>query len=101
MKFNLENKMKKISLAIIVSYFAIASAHAGGIGDNSYKDNDWGIFFKGEPIQMLPVQDGITMYKVNEVESDRLFDAIDAQLNEMENECQQDKNNTEEGQTEN
>ena len=35
--------MKKISLAIIVSYFAIASAHAGGIGDNSYKDNDWGV----------------------------------------------------------
>lgn len=35
--------MKKISLAIIVSYFAIASAYAGGIGDNSYKDNDWGI----------------------------------------------------------
>ena len=62
------------------------------------RDNDWGIFFKGEPIQMLPVQDGITMYKVNEVETDRLFDAIDAQLNEMENKCQTDKNDTEEGQ---
>ena len=58
------------------------------------RDNDWGIFFKGEPIQMLPVQDGITMYKVNEIESDRLFDAIDAQLNEMENKCQTDKNDT-------
>jgi hypothetical protein len=62
------------------------------------RDNDCGIFFKGEPIQMLPVQDGITMYKVNEVESDRLFDAIDAQLNEMENKCQTDKNDIEEGQ---
>ena len=35
--------MKKISLAVIVSYFAIASAHAGGIGDNGFKDTDWGV----------------------------------------------------------
>ena len=33
--------MKKFTLALIISCFAIASAHAGGIGDNSYKDSDW------------------------------------------------------------
>ena len=33
--------MKKFPLAVIISYFAIASAYAGGIGDNSYKDSDW------------------------------------------------------------
>lgn len=33
--------MKKFTLAVIISCFAIASAHAGGIGDNSYTDSDW------------------------------------------------------------
>ena len=39
-------------------------------------DNEWGIFFKGEPIERYPTQDGMKMYKVNEVASDRLYDAI-------------------------
>ena len=41
MKLNSENKVKKFTLALIISCFAIASAHAGGIGDNKYKDSDW------------------------------------------------------------
>ena len=41
MKLNSENKVKKFTLALIISCFAIASAHAGGIGDNRYKDSDW------------------------------------------------------------
>ena len=41
MKLNLENKVKKFTLALIISCFATASAHAGGIGDNRYTDSDW------------------------------------------------------------
>ena len=58
--------------------------------------NDWGIFFKGEPMQGYPTQDGMKMYKVNEIASDRLFEAIESEAIQMENECQ----NEEETQTE-
>ena len=50
--------------------------------------NDWGVFFKGEPIEGYPTQDGVKMYKVNEITADRLYDAIDNELKQMENECQ-------------
>jgi len=46
--------------------------------------NDWGVFFKGEPLQDCPVQEGAKMYKVNEVNMDRLYDAINNELNAME-----------------
>ena len=29
--------------------------------------NEWGIYFKGEPIEGFPTQDGMRVYKVNEV----------------------------------
>ena len=58
--------------------------------------NDWGIFFKGEPIEGYPTQDGMKMYKVNEIASDRLFEAIESEAIQMEKECQ----NEEETQTE-
>ena len=41
------------------------------------KEKQWGIFFKNEPVQALPVQDSTTLYKVNEVKKDELMDAID------------------------
>ena len=47
--------------------------------------NEWGVFFKGEPLQHLPIQDGAKMYKVNEVSSDRLYDEIEKAVNNMEN----------------
>ena len=52
--------------------------------------NEWGIFFKGEPIEGFPTQDGMKMYKVNEVASDRFFDAIEKEITETERECQGD-----------
>ena len=55
--------------------------------------NDWGVFFKGEPIEGYPTQDGVKMYKVNEITADRLYDAIDNTLQQMENECQESQNN--------
>ena len=42
--------------------------------------NDWGIYFKAEPISSLPVQDNSKIYKVNDVNADRFMDAIDAEL---------------------
>ena len=51
--------------------------------------NDWGIFFRGEPIGGYPTQDGVKMYKVNEITADKLYDAIDNELKQMENECQE------------
>ena len=42
--------------------------------------NDWGIYFKAEPISSLPVQDNSKIYKVNDVTADRFMDAIDAEI---------------------
>ena len=61
-------------------------------------DNEWGIYFKGEPLQELPVQEGAKIYKVNEVNSDRLYDAIESKMREMESNWNQ---NTEEKQIDN
>lgn len=52
------------------------------------KKNDWGIFFKGEPIEGYPTQDGVKMYKVNEIAPDRLFESIESEAIQLENECQ-------------
>ena len=51
-------------------------------------DNEWGIFFKGEPIEGFPTQDGMRVYRVNEVSADKLFDAIENESRLMENKCQ-------------
>ena len=46
------------------------------------RKNDWGIYFKAEPITSLPVQDNSKIYKVNEVTIDRLMDSIDETISE-------------------
>ncbi len=51
-------------------------------------DNEWGIFFRGEPIEGFPTQDGMRVYRVNEVSADKLFDAIENESRLMENKCQ-------------
>ena len=51
-------------------------------------NNDWGLYFKKEPLQSLPVQDGHKMYKINEVSIDSLHEAV---MKEIENERQSDK----------
>ena len=47
-------------------------------------ENEWGMYFKNTPLQELPVQEGAKMYKVNEVSPDKLYTAIEAKLEEME-----------------
>ena len=54
----------------------------------------WGIFFKSEPMQVLPVQDSATtLYKVNEVNKDQLVESIKMQIEihtqERMNECRE------------
>ena len=44
--------------------------------------NDWGLYFKGEPLQSLPIQDGCKMFKVNDVNLDALHGAVMNELNE-------------------
>ena len=41
------------------------------------KDNVWGIYLKSEPITKVPMQDGSPMFKITEVESSRLLEAIE------------------------
>lgn len=45
-----------------------------------FKENDWGVYFKGEPITSLPVQDNSKIYKVNSVSLDRFFDLLDDKI---------------------
>ena len=52
------------------------------------KKKQWGIFFKNEPVQSLPVQDSTTLYKVNEVKEDELVCAIKETIEERVNEWQ-------------
>lgn len=65
---------------------------------NVLKEKQWGIFFKNEPIQSLPVQDSTTLYRVNEVRDDELVHAIVQAVEERVNECQ--NHQTKQGQTE-
>ena len=64
------------------------------------KEKQWGIFFKNEPIQALPVQDNTTLYRVNEVRDDELLDAIEYSMEERINEWQNHQAEREENQTE-
>ena len=60
------------------------------------KDKQWGIFFKHEPVQALPVQDNTVLYKVNEVKEEELIcavkGAIQNRIREREEEWQDDQN---------
>ena len=63
------------------------------------KDKQWGIFFKNEPIQTLPTQDSMSLYRINEVKDDELMDAIQLAMEERMNEWQNHQSNTKESQT--
>jgi len=50
--------------------------------------NNWGLYFKGEPISRIPTNDDSMVYKVNEVKFERLIEEIQ---NILENDCQENK----------
>ena len=49
------------------------------------KEKQWGIFFKNEPIQALPVKDSTTIFRVNEVKDEEITAAILSRINERMN----------------
>ena len=65
------------------------------------KEKQWGIFFRNEPIQALPVQDNTALYKINEVRDDELLDAIRDAIDERTNEWQNHQANVQQNQTDN
>ena len=50
--------------------------------------NNWGLYFKGEPISRIPTNDDSMVYKVNEVKFERLIEEIQ---NILENDCQENE----------
>ena len=59
------------------------------------KKNRWGIYFKSEPMQVLPVKDSTsTLFKVNDVNMDEFQQAIKTQIDresERNNGCQENQ----------
>ena len=59
------------------------------------KENRWGIYFKSEPMQVLPVKDSSsTLFKVNEVNLDEFEQTIKSQIDkeaERSSECQENQ----------
>ena len=62
------------------------------------KEKQWGIFFKNEPMQSLPIQDNTSLYKINEVKDDELIDAIKLAMEERMNEWQNNQTKEEQNQ---
>ena len=62
-------------------------------------DNNWGIYFNGQPLLELPVHGESSMYKVNEVRVSELEGAISEELkcifegtnSQGDTECQENK----------
>ena len=79
---NKDNKQKENEMNINI-YNLIA---------NILAKNDWGLYFKGEPLQSLPIQDGCKMFKINDVSLDALHGAVMNELEEGQSE-QWEKNN--------
>ena len=43
---------------------------------NILRENNWGVFYKSEPMQTLNLQDGAPLLKINEVDSESLESAV-------------------------
>ena len=63
------------------------------------KEKQWGIFFKNEPMQALPVQNNTSIYRINEVKDDELMDAIQKAMDERIDEWQNHQADSTENQT--
>ena len=40
------------------------------------KENNWGVFYKSEPMQTLTIQDDSPLLKINEVDDESIEDAV-------------------------
>ena len=43
-------------------------------------EENWGVFYKNQPIQPLEMQDGNALYKVNQVDEDQIETALEKAL---------------------
>ena len=50
------------------------------------KQNNWGVFYKSEPMQTLTIQDGSPLLKINEVDEDVVEKAINDIVMNLDNE---------------
>ena len=50
------------------------------------KENNWGVFYKSEPMQTLTIQDGSPLLKINEVDEDVVEKAINDIVMNLDNE---------------
>ena len=50
------------------------------------KQNNWGVFYKSEPMQSLNLQDGAPLLKINEVDEDLVEQAINDIVMNLDNE---------------
>ena len=44
------------------------------------KSENWGVYYKNQPIQPLEMQDGNALYKVNQVDEDQIETALEQSL---------------------
>jgi hypothetical protein len=47
------------------------------------KENNWGVFYKSEPMQTLTLQDDAPLLKINEVDSDSIEEAVFSFLQQL------------------
>ena len=62
-----------------------------------FKSENWGVFYKNQPIQPLEMQDGNALYKVNQVDECDIETTIEQALTEWESSqtnSNQNKNST-------
>ena len=48
------------------------------------KENNWGVFYKSEPIQTLILQDNAPLLKINEVDNESIEDAVLSVINKLQ-----------------
>ena len=56
------------------------------------RENNWGIYYKSNPMADHPMQDGGTLYKINEVDEDEIERIIIKRLTECQTHSQTDSN---------
>ena len=49
------------------------------------KENNWGVFYKSEPLQTLTIQDDAPLLKINEVDTDVVEEAIHRMVMDLNN----------------
>ena len=48
------------------------------------KENNWGVFYKSEPMQTLILQDNAPLLKINEVDNESIEDAVLSVINKLQ-----------------